>query len=63
MATGHLQGPPSWVRRGDGHSQKTASDARIISTNGPHTGTKIIEIYLQVVGEEERQMVSDAWEG
>ena len=27
------------------------------------TKTKTTEIYLQVVGEEKRQMVSDAWEG
>ena len=28
-----------------------------------HTDTKTTEIYLQVVGEEKRQMVTDAWEG
>jgi len=28
-----------------------------------HTDTKTTEIYLQVAGEEERQVVTDAWEG
>ena len=28
-----------------------------------HSDSKTTEIYLQVVGEEQRQMVTDAWEG
>ena len=45
-----------------GHSQKPLP-IYVLSQLMGQTGRKTTEIYLQVVGDEERQMVSDTWEG
>ena len=60
MATG------KGLRHGFGVAMVTAKKPlpiHVLSQLMGHTDTKTTEIYLQVVGEEKRQMVSDAWEG
>lgn len=54
------------LRHGFGVAMVTAKKPlpiHVLSQLMGHTDTKTTEIYLQVVGEEKRQMVSDAWEG
>jgi len=54
------------LRHGFGVAMMTAKKPlpiHVLSQLMGHTDTKTTEIYLQVVGEEKRQMVSDAWEG
>ncbi len=42
---------------------KQALPPHVLSQLMGHSDSKITEIYLQVVGEEKRQLVADAWEG
>jgi integrase len=54
------------LRHGFGVAMLTAKKPlpiHVLSQLMGHTDTKTTEIYLQVVGEEKRQMVTDAWEG
>lgn len=54
------------LRHGFGVAMVTAkkpSRIHVLSQIMGHTDTKTTEIYLQVVGEEKRQLVTDAWEG
>jgi len=60
MATGN------GLKHGFGVAMVTAKKplpVHVLSQLMGHTDTKTTEIYLQVIGEEKRQMVSDAWEG
>ena len=54
------------LRNGFGVAMVTAKKAlpiHVLSQLMGHTDTKTTEIYLQVTGEEKRQMVVDAWDG
>jgi integrase len=54
------------LRHGFGVAMVTAKKPlpiHILSQLMGHTDSKTTEIYLQVVGEEKRQLVTDAWEG
>lgn len=54
------------LRHGFGVAMVTAKKPlpiHILSQLMGHSDTKTTEIYLQVVGEEKRQLVEDAWEG
>ncbi|MCU7893472.1 MAG: site-specific integrase [Candidatus Thiodiazotropha sp. (ex Ustalcina ferruginea)] len=54
------------LRHGFGVAMVTAKKPlplHILSQLMGHSDTKTTEIYLQVVGEEKRQMVTDAWNG
>lgn len=54
------------LRHGFGVAMVTAKKPipiHLLSQLLGHSDTKITEIYLQVVGEEKRQLVADAWEG
>lgn len=54
------------LRHGFGVAMVTAKKAlpiHVLSQLMGHTDTKTTEIYLQVTGEEKRQMVVDAWDG
>ncbi|MCU7860909.1 MAG: site-specific integrase [Candidatus Thiodiazotropha sp. (ex Lucinoma kastoroae)] len=54
------------LRHGFGVAMVTAKKPlplHILSQLMGHSDTKTTEIYLQVVGEEKRQLVADAWEG
>jgi integrase len=54
------------LRHGFGVAMVTAKKPlpiHVLAQMMGHSDTKTTEIYLQVVGEEKRQMVSEAWEG
>ncbi len=54
------------LRHGFGVAMVTARKPlplHVLSQLMGHSDTKTTEIYLQVVGEEKRQMVTDAWDG
>jgi site-specific recombinase XerD len=54
------------LRHGFGVAMVTAKKPlplHVLSQLMGHSDTKTTEIYLQVVGEEKRQLVADAWEG
>jgi integrase/recombinase XerD len=54
------------LRHGFGVAMVTAKKPlplHVLSQLMGHSDTKTTEIYLQVVGEEKRQLVEDAWEG
>jgi integrase len=54
------------LRHGFGVAMVTARKPlplHVLSQLMGHSDTKTTEIYLQVVGEEKRQLVTDAWEG
>jgi site-specific recombinase XerD len=54
------------LRHGFGVTMVTAKKSlpiHVLSQLMGHSDSKITEIYLQVVGEEKRQLVTDAWEG
>jgi site-specific recombinase XerD len=54
------------LRHGFGVKMVTSKNPlplHVLSQLMGHSDTKTTEIYLQVVGEEKRQLVADAWEG
>lgn len=52
------------LRHGFGVAMVTArKPIHVLAQLMGHSDSKTTEIYLQVVGEEQRQMVTDAWEG
>jgi integrase/recombinase XerD len=54
------------LRHGFGVAMVTAKKPlplHVLSQLMGHSDSKITEIYLQVVGQEKRQLVADAWEG
>jgi len=60
-----LQATGKSLRHGFGVAMVTATNPlplHILSQLIGHSDTKTTEIYLQVVGEEKRQMVMDAWQ-
>jgi len=59
---GHRKRITERIRRGYVTAKKPLP-IHVLSQLMGHTDTKTTEIYLQVTGEEKRQMVVDAWDG
>ena len=69
MARAHIQGRQATgkgLRHGFGVAMVTAGrplPIHVLSQLMGHASTKVTEIYLQMVGEEQRRLVMEAWEG
>ena len=58
--TGHGQGPVPRLRGGHGHGRPLP--IHVLSQLMGHASTKVTEIYPQMVGEEQRRLMMEAWE-